>query len=37
MAVLHALAAAGDAKAEEVADAIAAYGIDPEAPDPLKA
>ena len=34
VAVLKALADAGDAKADEVADAIATYGIDPEAPDP---
>ena len=34
VAVLAALAATGDAKAEEVADAIARYGVDPEAPDP---
>jgi pyruvate dehydrogenase E1 component len=34
VAVLQALAEAGDAKPEEVADAISAYGIDAEAPDP---
>ncbi|MDQ3107142.1 MAG: pyruvate dehydrogenase (acetyl-transferring), homodimeric type, partial [Actinomycetota bacterium] len=34
VAVLHALAASGDAKAEEVGEAIATYGIDPEALDP---
>jgi pyruvate dehydrogenase E1 component len=34
VAVLHALAEAGDAKPEEVADAIAAYGVDADAPDP---
>jgi pyruvate dehydrogenase E1 component len=37
VAVLAALAAAGEAKAEEVAAAIAAYGIDPEAIDPRNA
>ncbi|HTX00096.1 MAG TPA: pyruvate dehydrogenase (acetyl-transferring), homodimeric type [Acidimicrobiales bacterium] len=37
VAVLAALAATGDAKAEEVAAAIAAYGIDPEAIDPRDA
>ncbi len=37
VAVLAALAAAGEAKAEEVATAIAAYGIDPEAVDPRDA
>jgi len=37
VAVLKALADAGDGKAEEVADAIARYGIDPEAPDPRTA
>jgi hypothetical protein len=35
--VLHALVEQGDAKAEEVADAIARYGIDPDAPDPRTA
>ncbi|MGH9280630.1 MAG: transketolase-like TK C-terminal-containing protein, partial [Acidimicrobiales bacterium] len=34
VAVLQALADAGDAKADEVADAIAHYGLDTEAPDP---
>ena len=34
VATLNALAATGDGKAEEVADAIATYGIDAEAPDP---
>jgi pyruvate dehydrogenase E1 component len=34
VAVLQALVATGDAKPEEVADAIARYGLDPEAPDP---
>ena len=34
VAVLKALADTGDAKAEEVADAIARYSIDPELPDP---
>jgi pyruvate dehydrogenase E1 component len=34
VAVLRALAAQGDGKPQEVADAIARYGIDPEAPDP---
>jgi pyruvate dehydrogenase E1 component len=34
VAVLQSLAAAGEAKADEVADAIAHYGIDAEAPDP---
>ncbi|HEX6597256.1 MAG TPA: pyruvate dehydrogenase (acetyl-transferring), homodimeric type, partial [Acidimicrobiales bacterium] len=34
VAVLQALAAADEAKPEEVADAIAAYGLDPDAPDP---
>jgi pyruvate dehydrogenase E1 component len=34
VAVLQALASIDEAKPEEVADAIAAYGIDPEAPDP---
>ncbi len=37
VAVLAALAAAGEAKADEVAAAIAAYGIDPEAIDPRDA
>ncbi|MFN2609221.1 MAG: pyruvate dehydrogenase (acetyl-transferring), homodimeric type [Acidimicrobiales bacterium] len=37
VAVLAALAGTGDAKPEEVADAIAAYGLDPEAPDPRTA
>ncbi|MGH9189474.1 MAG: pyruvate dehydrogenase (acetyl-transferring), homodimeric type [Acidimicrobiales bacterium] len=37
VAVLAALAQAHDAKPEEVADAIARYGIDPEAVDPLLA
>jgi pyruvate dehydrogenase E1 component len=35
LAVLDGLRATGDAKPEEVADAIALYGIDAEAPDPL--
>jgi pyruvate dehydrogenase E1 component len=34
VAVLHMLAATGDAKADEVTDAIARYGVDTEAPDP---
>ncbi|MEW6153285.1 MAG: pyruvate dehydrogenase (acetyl-transferring), homodimeric type [Actinomycetota bacterium] len=34
VAVLQSLANAHEAKADEVADAIAAYGLDPEAPDP---
>jgi pyruvate dehydrogenase E1 component len=34
VAVLQGLAATGDAKAEEITDAIAAYEIDPEAVDP---
>jgi pyruvate dehydrogenase E1 component len=34
VAVLSALAQSGDAKADEVAEAIAAYGIDPDATDP---
>ncbi|MHB1930965.1 MAG: pyruvate dehydrogenase (acetyl-transferring), homodimeric type [Acidimicrobiales bacterium] len=34
VAVLDALRAAGDGKAEEVEAAIAGYGIDPESPDP---
>jgi pyruvate dehydrogenase E1 component len=37
VAVLRALAETGDGKAEEVADAIAAYEIDAEAVDPLRA
>ncbi|HEV3402407.1 MAG TPA: pyruvate dehydrogenase (acetyl-transferring), homodimeric type, partial [Acidimicrobiales bacterium] len=37
VAVLAALADADEAKPEEVADAIAAYELDPEAPDPLGA
>ena len=37
VAVLAALAATEDAKAEEVADAIARYGIDAEAADPSRA
>jgi pyruvate dehydrogenase E1 component len=37
VAVLAALADTGDAKGEEVADAIARYGIDPEAREPLRA
>ncbi|HEX2023978.1 MAG TPA: pyruvate dehydrogenase (acetyl-transferring), homodimeric type [Acidimicrobiales bacterium] len=37
VAVLAALADADEAKPEEVADAIAAYELDPEAPDPLVA
>jgi len=37
VAVLAALARADAAKPEEVADAIAAYGLDPEAPDPRTA
>ena len=37
VAVLKALADTGDGKAEEVADAIARYGIDTEAPDPRTA
>ena len=36
-AVLHALERAGQVPAEQVAKAIAAYGIDPEAIDPLHA
>jgi pyruvate dehydrogenase E1 component len=35
VAVLSALAADGKAKQSEVAKAIARYGIDPDAPDPL--
>jgi pyruvate dehydrogenase E1 component len=35
VAVLSALAGQGEAKAEEVADALAKYGIDADAPDPL--
>jgi pyruvate dehydrogenase E1 component len=34
VAILDALRVTGDGKAEEVADAIARYGIDTEAPDP---
>jgi pyruvate dehydrogenase E1 component len=34
VAVLHALAEQGEVKAEAVADAIARYGIDPDAPNP---
>jgi pyruvate dehydrogenase E1 component len=34
VAVLAALAREGEAKTDEVAEAMAAYGIDPEAPDP---
>jgi pyruvate dehydrogenase E1 component len=34
VAVLDGLRAAGDAKAEEIDDAIRRYGIDPDAPDP---
>ncbi len=37
VAVLSALAADGDAKPSEVAEAIARYGIDTEAPDPRRA
>jgi len=37
VAVLSGLAAQGDAKAEEVADAIGRFGIDAEAPDPRTA
>ncbi|HZQ28989.1 MAG TPA: pyruvate dehydrogenase (acetyl-transferring), homodimeric type, partial [Acidimicrobiales bacterium] len=37
VATLKALAETGDAKAEEVEDAIARYGIDAEAPDPRSA
>ncbi|MFP5328180.1 MAG: transketolase-like TK C-terminal-containing protein, partial [Acidimicrobiia bacterium] len=37
VAVLKALADCGDAKADEVEDAIKAYGIDPDAPDPRSA
>jgi pyruvate dehydrogenase E1 component len=37
VAVLAALAEAGDAKADEVAEAISRYGIDAEAPDPRTA
>jgi pyruvate dehydrogenase E1 component len=37
VAILRALAAAGDGKPQEVADAIARYGINPEAPDPRTA
>ncbi|HMC51442.1 MAG TPA: pyruvate dehydrogenase (acetyl-transferring), homodimeric type, partial [Acidimicrobiales bacterium] len=35
--VLQGLAATGEGKAEDVADAITRYGIDPEAPDPRSA
>jgi pyruvate dehydrogenase E1 component len=34
VAALHGLALSGEAKAEEVAEAISRYGIDPELPDP---
>jgi pyruvate dehydrogenase E1 component len=34
VAVLDGLLVSGEAKAKEVDDAIARYGIDPEAPDP---
>ncbi|MDQ6928319.1 MAG: pyruvate dehydrogenase (acetyl-transferring), homodimeric type [Actinomycetota bacterium] len=37
VAVLQALASIDEAKPEEIADAIVAYGIDPEAPDPRTA
>jgi pyruvate dehydrogenase complex dehydrogenase (E1) component len=37
VAVLSSLAQTDDAKPQEVADAIARYGLDPEAPDPLTA
>jgi pyruvate dehydrogenase E1 component len=37
VAVLQALASIDEAKPEEIADAIGAYGIDPEAPDPRTA
>ncbi|HWC09601.1 MAG TPA: pyruvate dehydrogenase (acetyl-transferring), homodimeric type [Acidimicrobiales bacterium] len=37
VATLAALASVDEAKPEEVADAIAAYGLDPEAPDPRTA
>ena len=37
VAVLASLAAAGDGKAEEVADAISSYGIDPDVVDPRNA
>ena len=37
VAVLDALRATGDGKAEEVADAIGRYGINPDAPDPRNA
>jgi pyruvate dehydrogenase E1 component len=37
VSVLSALAATGDAKPEEVADAVAAYDVDAEAPDPRTA
>jgi pyruvate dehydrogenase E1 component len=36
VAVLQGLTMSGDAKADEVADAIARYQLDPEAPDPLR-
>ncbi|HEV2368657.1 MAG TPA: pyruvate dehydrogenase (acetyl-transferring), homodimeric type, partial [Acidimicrobiales bacterium] len=36
LAVLAALAEVGEGKTEEVAEAIRRYGIDPEAPDPVK-
>jgi pyruvate dehydrogenase E1 component len=34
VAVLSALAREGEAKTDEVAEAIATYGIDPDAPEP---
>jgi pyruvate dehydrogenase E1 component len=37
ISVLQGLVATGDAKPEEVADAITRYGIDPDAPEPLHA
>jgi pyruvate dehydrogenase complex dehydrogenase (E1) component len=37
VATLHALAQAGEAKPEEVAEAIARYEINTEAPDPRSA
>ncbi|MGH9149903.1 MAG: hypothetical protein ACRD0F_06125, partial [Acidimicrobiales bacterium] len=37
VAVLAGLAAAGDAKDDEVAEALTRYEIDPEAVDPLRA
>jgi pyruvate dehydrogenase E1 component len=37
VAVLAALASTGDAKPQEVADAITGYGLDPEAADPRTA